>query len=283
MPSDVMSLGPTIRAWRDRLSPTEVGLRVHGTRRAAGLRREELAQLTAISVDYVIQLEQGRADRPSANVAAALARALQLTDAERDHLYRLAHLVPPQCGEISDDIPAGVHRVLSRLGDFAVGVFAADWKQIWWNRGWIALVGDPSATPERLRNFACDTFPITNSVAGSGMCRATTTLGRENLEAAVVADLRRASGRFPDSTRMTDLIAHLAAGNQRFAHLWASGTVGSHREDQKIINHPDVGPLTVDCDVLNDDEAERKIIILTTAPQTEDDERYRQALCEMSS
>jgi transcriptional regulator with XRE-family HTH domain len=282
MPADVMSLGPTIRAWRDRLNPTDVGLRVHGARRAAGLRREELAQLTAISVDYVIRLEQGRAERPSASVISALARALRLTDAERDHLYRLAHLLPPECGEISDDIPAGVHRVLSRLGDFAIGVFAADWKQIWWNDGWVALVGDPAATPEGLRNFACDTFPLSDSIPGPGLCRATTALGRENLEAAVVSDLRRASGRFPDSTRLTDLIAHLAAGNQRFADLWASGTVGAHREDRKIIDHPAVGSLTVDCDVLNDDDAERKIIILTTAPQTADDDRYRQALHQMS-
>ena len=87
---------------------------------------------------------------------AALARALQLTVAERDHLYRLAHLVPPTDDMISDHIPPGVHRVLSRLGDTAVAVFAADWELVWWNRAWAALLGDPASVAPRLRNFARD-------------------------------------------------------------------------------------------------------------------------------
>ena len=87
----------------------------------SGLRREDLAELAGISVDYVVRLEQGRYATPSAQVVAALARALQLTDAERDHLYRLAGLVPPAGGEISDHIPPGLRRVLNRLGDAAVG------------------------------------------------------------------------------------------------------------------------------------------------------------------
>ena len=130
-----------------------------GTSRA-GLRREELAELAGVSVDYVVRLEQGRATTPSAQVVASLARALQLTTAERDHLYRLARLVPPADGTISDHIPPGVHRVLTRLGDVAVAVFAADWQLIWWNRGWAALLGDPSSSPPRLRNFARDRFPV---------------------------------------------------------------------------------------------------------------------------
>ena len=79
-------LGTLLRSWRDRLSPADVGLRTSHARRASGLRREELAALAGLSVDYVIRLEQGRARRPSAQVAAALARALQLSDVERDHL-----------------------------------------------------------------------------------------------------------------------------------------------------------------------------------------------------
>ncbi|WP_218671488.1 helix-turn-helix domain-containing protein [Microbispora sp. GKU 823] len=95
MTTDETSLGATIRAWRDRLSPAAVGLPAGRVRRAAGLRREELADLAGVSVDYVVRLEQGRATTPSAQVAAALARALQLGRAERDHLYRLAGLQPP--------------------------------------------------------------------------------------------------------------------------------------------------------------------------------------------
>ncbi len=119
-------LGAMIRTWRDRLPPSAAALPSGRSRRAVGLRREELAELAGVSVDYVVRLEQGRSTTPSASVVAALARALQLTTAERDHLYRLARLAPPADDAISDHIPPGVQRVLSRLGDVAVGVFAAD-------------------------------------------------------------------------------------------------------------------------------------------------------------
>src|SRR6185295_2429972 len=106
-------------------APSAAALPVGRTRRVPGLRREELAGLAGVSVDYLVRLEQGRATTPSAQVVASLARALQLTTAERDHLYRLARLVPPVDGAVPDHIPPGVHRVLSRLGDVAVAVLAS--------------------------------------------------------------------------------------------------------------------------------------------------------------
>ncbi|WP_433616623.1 helix-turn-helix domain-containing protein [Dactylosporangium sp. CA-139114] len=241
------------------------------------MRREELAELAGISVDYVVRLEQGRSTTPSAQVIAALARALQLRIAERDHLFRLARLVPPAEGEISDHLPPGIHRVLNRLGDVAVAVFAADWQLIWWNRGWAALLGDPSSTPPALRNFARDSFPI-NGDAPRLSHWPVTSLTRDTVEAAVVADLRRAAGRFPNDNRLTRLIQVLTAGNQRFAELWAAGAVGAHREDHKIVEHPTVGPIAVDCDVMIDGDAELKIVILTAAADTEDETKLRLAL-----
>jgi MmyB-like transcription regulator ligand binding domain len=184
-------------------------------------------------------------------VVAALARALQLTDTERDHLYRLAGLVPPAYGEISEHIAPGVRRVLGRLGDVAVAVFAADWQLIWWNRGWATLLGDPSSTPPALRNFARDSFPAT--------------------------------GRFPNSSRLTSLIQALTTGNQRFAELWAAGTVSAHREDHKIVEHPAVEPITMDCDVIIDGDAELKIVILTAAPDTEDETKLELAFLSGAS
>jgi transcriptional regulator with XRE-family HTH domain len=277
MTSDATGLGATLRAWRDRLSPAAAGLPSGRSRRASGLRREELADLTGISVDYVVRLEQGRSTTPSAQVVAALARALRLTVAERDHLYRLAGLVPPADGEISDHIPPGVHRVVNRLGDAAVAVFAADWRLIWWNRGWAALLGDPSSTPPALRNFARDTFPVDGD--GPRLSHwPVTSVARAAVDAAIVSDLRRATGRFPENRRLTDLIRVLTAGNQRFAELWAGGAVGAHREDHKIVDHPAVGPIAVDCDVLSDGDAELKIVILSAAPDTEDATKLRLAV-----
>ncbi|MEU1039889.1 helix-turn-helix transcriptional regulator [Streptomyces sp. NPDC005551] len=267
-------LGAMIRTWRERLPPSAAGLPVARGRRAAGLRREELADLAGVSVDYVVRLEQGRATTPSASVVASLARALQLSTAERDHLYRLAQLVPPVDGAISDHLPPGVRRVLGRLGDAAVAVFAADWQLVWWNRGWAALLGDPSASPPRLRNFARDRFPVDAGPARLALWPVTEA-DRDATDAAVVSDLRRATGRFPRDSRLAALIRDLDAGNKRFAELWALGEVAAHREDHKTIDHPSVGPVTVDCDVLSEGDSELKIVIMTAVPGSEDETKLR--------
>ncbi|PRY41669.1 hypothetical protein [Umezawaea tangerina] len=93
-----------------------------------------------------------------------------------------------------------------------------------------------------------------------------------------VSDLRRATGRFPDSRRLTTLIRKLTKGNERFAELWASGAVGAHREDRKIVEHPATGPIVVDCDVIIDGDAERKIVALTATPDSEDETKFRLAI-----
>ena len=277
MTSQGMRFGATLRAWRDRLPPAAAGLPSGRARRARGLRREELADLAGISVDYIVRLEQGRFTTPSAQVVAALARALQLGDAERDHLYRLAGLVPPTEGTISDHIPPGVHRVLNRLGDAAVAVFAADWQLIWWNRGWSAVLGDPSSAPREQRNFARDSFPVDGGRPRLSQWPVTSS-APDTVDAAIVSDLRRATGRFPDDSRLTTLVRTLTAGNERFAELWARGAVGTHREDHKIVDHPMVGPIEVDCDVLTDGDAELKIVILTASPGSEDETKLRLAV-----
>jgi transcriptional regulator with XRE-family HTH domain len=269
-------LGAMIRIWRDRLPPSAAALPVGPARRAAGLRREELAELAGVSVDYLVRLEQGRATTPSAPVVASLARALQLSSAERDHLYRLARLLPPGDGAVTDDIPPGVHRVLARLGDVAVAVFAADWRLIRWNRTWSGLLGDPSPAPPRLRNFARDRFPV-DAAPPRLAAWPVTESDRSAVDAAVVADLRRATGRFPHDARLADLIADLNAGNEHFAALWATGTVAVHREDDKTVHHPSVGPLTVNCDVLSEGDTELKIVIMTAAPGSEDESKLRLA------
>jgi transcriptional regulator with XRE-family HTH domain len=270
-------LGAMIRTWRDRLPPSAAALPVGRARRAVGLRREELAELAGVSVDYIVRLEQGRATTPSAQVVASLARALQLSAAERDHLHRLAHLVPPADGAISDHIPPGVRRVLTRLGDVAVAVFAADWQLIWWNRGWAALLGDPPSPPPQLRNFARDRFPIDGGPAHLARWPVTER-DRDTTDAAVVSDLRRATGRFPHDPRLSELIRVLRAGNRRFAELWAAGTVAAHREDHKTIEHPSVGPVAVDCDVLTDGDSELKIVIMTAAPGSADETKLQLAV-----
>jgi transcriptional regulator with XRE-family HTH domain len=264
------SLGATIRAWRDRLTPAAAGLPAGRSRRAAGLRREDLAELAGVSVDYIVRLEQGRATTPSAQIVSALARALQLSRPERDHLYRLAGLQPPPDGAITDHIPPGMQRVLTRLGDTPVSVFAADWRLVWWNRSWAALLGDPSGVAPEDRNLVKARFPV-----GPGPSQFTgwpiVSENREATDRAVIADLRRASARYPGDARLAGLIRRTLDGNEHFAQLWRDGAVSRHTEDRKIIRHPDVGDITVDCDVLSDDDTDLKIVIYTTIPGSEDE------------
>jgi transcriptional regulator with XRE-family HTH domain len=270
--ADETSLGATIRAWRDRLTPAEVGLPAGRGRRAVGLRREELSELAGISVDYIVRLEQGRAVTPSAQIVSALARALRLTRDERDHLYGLTGLQPPRDGTITDHIPPGMQRVLTRLGETPVAVFAADWRLIWWNRSWVALLGDPSSLAPEDRSLVRSRFPVAD---GRGRL-AGWTVASENHEAtdrAIVADLRRASARYPDDPRLTGLIRRTLDGNPRFSRLWHEGAVGGHAEDRKIIRHPGIGEITVDCDVLNDSDTDLKIVIYTAAPGSEDESK----------
>jgi transcriptional regulator with XRE-family HTH domain len=276
MSTDDTGLGAAIRAWRDRLTPAAVGLPPGRTRRATGLRREELAELAGISVDYVVRLEQGRATTPSAQVVSALARALQLSRAERDYLYRLAGLQPPGDGTITDHIPPGVQRILTRLGETPVAVFAADWRLIWWNRSWAAVLGDPSPIAPADRNLVKARFPVASD---RGRIAAWPVVS-ENTEAsdrAVVADLRRASGRYPADARLRELIQRTIAGNPRFARLWQDGVIGGHAEDRKTIRHPSIGAITVHCDVLNDSDTDLKLVIYTAAPGSADETKLELA------
>jgi transcriptional regulator with XRE-family HTH domain len=270
MAIDQVSLAVTLRAWRDRLSPAAVGLPAGPGRRAAGLRREELADLAGISVDYLVRLEQGRAASPSEQVVAALARALQLDREERDHFYRLAVLRPPQDGMIVDHVPPGMQRLLIRLGETPVTVFSADWRLIWWNQSWAGLLGDPRRLPVADRSLVRSRFPV----PGDGGPLALWPVISENVEAtdrAVVADLRRAAGRYPNDPRLARLIQSRLAGNEHFAQLWRDGGVAGHREDRKVIQHPEIGDITVDCDVLNDSDTDLKVVAYTAAPGSEDE------------
>lgn len=104
-------LAQVLRAWRDRLSPHEVGLPAGTRRRAPGLRREELATLAGVSVEYLVRLEQGRARHPSSQLLGALARALRLTADERDHLYRVGGAAVPSDEYVSQHITPGVQRI----------------------------------------------------------------------------------------------------------------------------------------------------------------------------
>ncbi|WP_205707661.1 helix-turn-helix domain-containing protein [Kineococcus vitellinus] len=267
--TDGENLGTALRRWRDRLSPLDVGLPERARRRAAGLRREELADLAGLSVDYVVRLEQGRASNPSAQVVATLARALQLSPAERDHAHRLAGLLPPADGVVSHHVPPGVQRVLARLGDLPVGVFGADWTLLSWTPSWAALLGDPTRLPAAERNLVRAVF-----TAGPGGLAAWPVHGADpGMEAALVRDLRTALVDHPRDRALAALVAETRARNPLFARLWSQGAVGRHVSSRKTIEHPQVGEVTCDCDVLTVPDSDVRLVLYSAAAGTPDAEK----------
>ena len=256
--------GRTVRHWRDRVAPETAGLPVGGHRRAAGLRREELALLAGISVDYVTRLEQGRATHPSEQVVEALGRALRLSGAEREHLFKVAGLVPPGQGTVPAYITPSIQRMLDRLTGTPVAVSDATWTLLLANPLYTALMGEYHGNERNAvwRNFL-----------GSGSRFRHTPESQRALEAMQVADLRTTASRYPADQRLRRLVAELRANSHRFAELWDSGAVGRHNATRKTVDHPHVGTLTLDCDLLSVAGSDLRIMIYTAEPGTPDAER----------
>ncbi|MFD4721485.1 helix-turn-helix domain-containing protein [Streptomyces sp. NPDC058423] len=268
MKDNPVALGQALRQWRDRTSPKDLGLPVGGVRRAPGLRREELAQLAGLSVDYVVRLERDRATSPSTQVLASLARALRLTEIERDHLYLLAGQAPPATGQVSPHVPPSVQRLLDQLHGSPLSVHDAAWNLISWNPLWAALMGDPSPWRGREANIAWRHFTHLPT-------RVTHTPEQQTrFETALVSDLRSSAARYPKDTHLTALITSLRGISDRFDDLWDSGTVGFHITDSKTVHHPDLGPVTVDCDTLTIPGNDLRIAICSAPPATTTAEQF---------
>jgi transcriptional regulator with XRE-family HTH domain len=257
-------LAAVLRTWRDRLSPADVGLPSGGRRRAPGLRREELAQLAGLSVDYLARLEQGRAAHPSPSVLGPLARALRLSDDERAHLFRVAGQAEPQAGTINRHLTPSVQRVLDRLSDVPVMVIDAAYELVAANALGVALTGyDVNASP-RERNVAW--AQLTDKP--SRFVRDATESAR--MDAEVAADLREALGRYPQDAALRELIEDLLKASPRFAALWQQAPIAERVASRKSIDHPEIGRITIDCDILTVRGSDLRLIVYTAPPGSPD-------------
>lgn len=261
------SLGPYLRAWRARLQPADVGLPAAGPRRTRGLRREELASLAGISVDYLVRLEQGRAVSPSPQVLAALARALRLDHDERDHLYTVAGQAPPKRTHVSSHVTPSIQRLVDRLGEVPVAVYDAAWTIVLWNSTWAALMGDPSVLAGRDRNLLWRTF------TGSASRLAKSPQELAAFEESAVADLRKVIGNYPDDPRLQRLVADLCQASPRFDELWQRRIVTRPDSRPKSILHPEVGPITLSCDILTVAGTDLNVVVYTADPASPDAEK----------
>ncbi|KMS80591.1 XRE family transcriptional regulator [Streptomyces leeuwenhoekii] len=253
-----------LRTRRARITPEQAGLAPHsGPRRVPGLRREEVAQLAGVSVDYYIRLERGRTQGVSETVLEAVARALHLDEAERAHLFDLAQPTATTRARHKRPLaPQRVHPVLYRTLDSLdvpavvqgrrTDVLAA-------NKLAHAVYTDFEARPRRERNFA--RFVFLDEAARRLYA------DWEQVAGDCLAALRLYAGRNPDDPQLTELIGELSLHSDAFRRMWADHNVVAHTSGTKRLHHPLVGDLTFDYLVLAvEGDPEQTLTLYTPEP-----------------
>lgn len=262
-------LADFLKSRRARLRPRDVGLPEGGRRRTPGLRRQEVAQLAGMSVDYYIRLEQGRGSRPSGQILSALARALILTTDEREYLFRIAGENPAPETTPSRDIPMGIRYLLNRLDATPAYVLDAKYDVLAWNELAEHFIGDLSAADESDRNIIRWMFRRPeDDVHWSDA----DTL---SFVRASVADLRAAYARYPRDTGIQRLVTELMGTSPRFAEMWADHDVEVRRGYVKRVAHPVAGPLEFECQVLHIQDTDQRLIVYCATPGSPTDAAFR--------
>lgn len=249
-----------LRTRRARVSPKDVGLPEGARRRTPGLRRQEVAQLAGMSVDYYIRLEQGRGPHPSRQVLGALGRALMLTVDERDHLFRVAGQ-PLEPLKVRDDVPDGILHLITFMEEVPAYVLNARYDILAWNPMASILMHNLDEQSPRDRN-------VIRWVFGSpDIAEHLTNEEKGRFARASVADLRVAAGRYPDDRPLQALVTEMLAFSPEFAALWAEHEVELRREQRKRIVHPVVGEIHAICQVLAvPDRDDLRLVLYTTEP-----------------
>lgn len=264
---DTGELADFLRARRERLRPEDVGLPSGPRRRTPGLRREEVSVLANISTEYYVRLEQARAPRPSGEVLAGIARALRLTDAESDHLHVLAGTAPLATARLHRrDVRPSILALLDRLPLTAGIVMSAAFEVLAWNDLAAALMTDFAPLSPEDRNLARRAFLAPSEAlfnVGDGA----------EFREHCAMELRSAVARYPDDPAIARLVSDLLAGSAEFARLWARHDVAAAPMLTKTFLHPDVGPITVDCDALALTDQDQHLVLYTAAAGTADAEK----------
>ncbi|HWC80425.1 MAG TPA: helix-turn-helix domain-containing protein [Pseudonocardiaceae bacterium] len=260
---DRVELAVFLRHRREQLRPGDVGLPTGARRRAAGLRREEVAALAAMSTDYYTRLEQQRGPQPSEQMLAALARALRLTDSERDYLFSIAGRNAPTAVVAATHVAPALLRVLDRLYDTPALILSNLGEVLVQNGMATALYGDRSHLTGWARSdiYRWFTDPAERLVYPEN--------DRDRQSRALVANLRAAHGSMGPRSRAGELVRALTKASAEFAQLWDRHEVAKRFEDHKILVHPQLGDIEVDCQVLFTEDQSQMLLVLTAAPRTE--------------
>jgi transcriptional regulator with XRE-family HTH domain len=265
---DKHELGAFLRSRRERLQPEDVGLASGPRRRTPGLRREEVATLAHISIEYYTRLEQGRAPRPSAEVLAAIAGALRLTDAEADHLHVLAGTAPLRDGLHRRDVRPSILALLERLPQTAGFVTSAILEVLAWNDLTAALMEDFGELEPEQRNLARRAFLDADDRPGTAPLYGVSDAAEFRGHAVMV--LRAAVARYPSDPAVTGLVAELRDGSAEFARLWERGDMQAPTMLTKTFHHPVVGDVTVDCDGLALPDRDQHLVLYSAPAGSKD-------------
>lgn len=253
VPVQPSPLGDFLRAQRARVAPVDVGLPDVAGRRVAGLRREEVAVLAGVSVDYYTRLEQGRERTPSAQVVDAICGALLLSPDARQHAYRLARLAPtfqpppgtvsPELLQLMDAFPGAAAYVV----DPAFRVIAA-------NATARVLLGPKQLGAGGLEYIFLEPSARDYFVEWDVVARAS------------VSAIRLAAGFAVPYPAVPPLVERLLRESTDFAALWADHTVAGLNTTYKVINHPDVGRVELTYQTLDVRDAPGQQLTVATAP-----------------
>jgi transcriptional regulator with XRE-family HTH domain len=250
---------------RARITPEQAGLPAYGTRRrVTGLRREEVAMLTGISVEYYTRLERGNANGVSEDVLEGIARALQLDEAERAHLFDLVRAAgtasPVRRRPSQERVRPTVQRIIDGMSELPAFVRNGRLDVLAANQLGAALYSEVFVDPARPANMARFTFlsPRAPEFFKSW----------ENVADDAVAILRAEAGRDPYDRRLSDLIGELSTRSDEFRVRWAAHNVKFHRTGVKRFHHPIVGDLTLAYEAFELPADGQRINVYTAEPRS---------------
>lgn len=266
---DRIGLAEFLRTRRDLLQPEDVGLPRGSRRRTSGLRREEVAALAHMSVDYYARLERERGPQPSEQMLASIAQGLHLSHAERDHLFRLAGHTPPAQGSESEHVSPGLLRVLDRLDDTPAEIVTELGETLQQSRMGMALTGDTASLrgPERSLGVRWFTDPGSRSLYAPR--------DHDFLSRMFASGLREVVTVRGPGSRAAALADYVLDRSAEFRTLWAAHEVGLRPKEVKHFTHPEVGELELHCQQLVDPGHAHSLLVYTAIPGSESAEKLR--------
>jgi transcriptional regulator with XRE-family HTH domain len=236
--ADANHFGNYLRDRRTKLDPAAFGIPLT-RRRTPGLRREEVAQRANVSATWYTWLEQGRGGAPSADVLDRIARAMMLTDVEREHLFLLGLGRPPEARyHAPDGITPRLQRVLDTLEYSPAFIRTATWDVIAWNNAAAVVLTDYSTLPDGQRNVLRLMFHNSRVRAAQS--------NWQNVARYVVASFRADVARAGAARNVQSLVDELCATSPEFAAMWRDNDVNGHGEGHKVLQHPVAGPLSME-------------------------------------